>query len=142
MWSKFDTSYVSLPLRINSAAIKNKSSNSQVNKLLVSSDQKKLAPDGKKLWDALLKLRSEIVKHSGTYSIRDDFYSINPYDINVFKDEKDLEKKIELMFAKSKINRDDEERSLIELYRLLTKPQFVDFEGESIHWINYTFKCT
>ena len=87
---------------------------------IIGEDIKNPTGSGVKLWKDLIEFRKDIVSLTGTYEWAGKKFEITPSDINAYKDNKDLTKKVEDMIAKSKCDQKEDAEVLAELYIGLT----------------------
>ena len=105
---------------------------------------------GMKLWKMLNDYRGFVIEEIGTYHDKIDSLSgegigspkwiVKSQRINQFKDNQDLEKKVNAMLDKTNTNREDR-GVLKQLYMELTKQErFEDVNDvKNVHWIGKTF---
>ena len=113
-----------------------------------ATDIKKPTGRGMDLWKSLLSYRKELTeKIASTQVITGDNdkpkfdtkYSFKAPEINEFKDQADLNKKILAAVEKSNVHPDDKD-VIIELYRSLTKEEYSEVHHEpGVHWMGKTF---
>ncbi|AEA44279.1 GldM family protein [Fluviicola taffensis] len=128
------------PIRMNLMAVQAKDQYDIPMHILVGDDIKNPTGKGKMIWEHYNNFRSKLIHAVGTYKEGKNSYSVNPKEINSFKDNKDLKRQVAQMLRSSHVNMRDDEEILSSIYMNLTKQERVtqnDIEG--VHWIGQTF---
>ncbi len=133
----------SIPTRLNCMAIQKKDKYDEPMQVLGINESLK-TPKGKglELWKKFNDYRSKIVELTGTYSWGGKEFSFKPEQINSFKDNGDLLKKVEAMVAKNEksANLKDDRQVIIDLYMGLTKNEKNEVHDQKdVHWVGMTF---
>ena len=137
-WSKSNSNSKQMLNRLNLRAVKDKS-NSEIATTYFTSSAEKPSTKGIELWKAFNSYRHHLVSIAGNSSVNDRTFTINPTEINEFKNVDDLVEKVTVMLKASNANLTEDERVLLSIYITLTKPEFIDLEGDKLHFINGTF---
>ena len=141
MWAKYDAKKdLTLPARMHLMAVQAKDQYDVPMHEIIGEDIKNPTGEGVKLWKDLIQFRKDIVSLTGTYEWAGKKFEITPSEINDYKDNKDLTKKVEDMIAKSKCDQKEDAEVLAELYIGLTKLEKNEVHGmKGVHWIGMTF---
>lgn len=140
LWRAYDEKLSpTSPARMNLWAIKDKSNARVAPSLFINSDGVNPSEKGKELWDKLNEFRVNLVKIAGSYSLSKTEYSIQPVNINSFRDNQQLINQVEKMIDGSNANLREDRQVLIDLYTSLTSSQWYEIEGKKTHWISVTF---
>jgi gliding motility-associated protein GldM len=136
IWKAYDKKNPCVPIRMNLMAVQAKDQYDVPMHEIIGEDIKNPNKSGKKLWDDLIKFRSDLVSTVGTY----DKFSIKPKAINDYKSNAELVTKVKKEIESSKADLKEDAQVLQDIYINLTKPERVkvhDMEG--VHWIGFTF---
>lgn len=140
VWNKFDTRKPLQPIRLNLMAIQAKDQYDIPMHEIIGEELTNITGSGKTLWKHFNEYRNSICHLVGTYSIGEKKYQFNPVNINKFKDNNDLNKQVDQLLSKNKINVNEDKEVLKQLYTELTKNERYNTEEEkNIHWIGKTF---
>ena len=140
VWVPYSKANPLLPTRLNLMAVQAKDQYDVPMHIIVGEEIKNPKGDGLKLWNSYNDFRNTVCKLVGTYKIGTKGYTLNPTNINKFKDNDDLAKQVDIMFAKNKVNINDDGEVIKNIYMELTKPERVDMDEEKgVHWIGKTF---
>jgi len=141
MWAKYDAKKDQvLPARMHLMAVQAKDQYDVPMHEIIGEDIKNPNGEGVKLWKDLINYRKQIVSLTGSYEWAGKKFEITPSEINDYKDNKDLTKKVEDMIAKSKCDHKEDAEVLAELYIGLTKLEKNEVHGmKGVHWIGMTF---
>jgi hypothetical protein len=140
VWRKYNPEKGCLPSNLNLFALKQPETSHFVNIELLGDSDLKLSRKGQKLWNALNAYRRSILKHTGSYNWGKSEFNIQVKAINQFADRDDLVRQVSSMVDASKANLKEDRQVLIDLYIMLTKPEFVEKNGNKMHWMNSMFK--
>ncbi len=140
IWRPYNAENTSLPSKLNLAALDADQLSLSVEHLLVSNDPATLTDNGKKLWDGLQNLRMKLVNTTAHYPFSPNKKPLKFSAINQFDNPEGLRKKVRVMIEKSGANIRDDGELLIDLYCMLTKPEYVQDAGQKTHWINQQFE--
>lgn len=159
LWKKYEKSDPLRPSRMNLMAVQAKDQydvpmheiigeGGDITAAAIDKDEKSL---GNQLWKKYNGYRNFLVQTVGTNHGKNidsitgkgmgaPMFSINPKDINNFKNNQDLEKQVDAMLKGQKINPKDI-GVLKQLYMELTKQKIYDEVNEvkDVHWIGKTF---
>jgi hypothetical protein len=128
------------PIRMNLMAVQAKDQYDIPMHILVGDDIKNPTGKGKQIWDNYINFRSKLIRAVGTYKEGKNAYSINPKEINRFKNNADLKKQVVQMLQSSHVNLRDDEEILSSIYMNLTKQErSTQNDIEGVHWIGQTF---
>lgn len=140
LWKRYDDKNPLLPTRLNLMAIQSKDQYDIPMHEIIGEELTKITGSGKNLWQHLNEYRNSICQLLGTYKMGDKNFEFKPININQFKDNNDLNNKVEELLKKNKINTNEDKEVLKQLYIELTKNERFDTEEEkNIHWIGKTF---
>ncbi len=137
-WSKSNSNSKQMLNRLNLRAVKDKS-NSEIATTYFTSSVEKPSTKGIELWKAFNSYRHQLVSIVGTSIVRDRNFTINPSEINEFKNVDDLVEKVTEMLKASNANLMEDESILLQIYLSLTKQEFKNREGKKVHFIDATF---
>lgn len=141
VWKVYDEELLSVrPTRLNLWAVKNKSDAKIATSYFVNSDGVTPSEMGLELWNKLNEYRSNLVKTVGSYSFGGGEYTIDPIDVNSYRDNKQLADLVYKMIDGSNANLKEDRQVLIDLYMSLTMNEWYNMEGKKTHWISLTFK--
>lgn len=130
-----------IPARLNLMAVNGKDQYDVPMHEIIGEDLKNPTGSGLKLWNNYNKFRLDITGLMSTWEFGGQKFGFKPKAINKFKDNADLTKQIDAMFAKAgaSVNKDDKE-AIAQVYAELTKNERVDSGEETgLHWIGKTF---
>ena len=130
-----------IPARLNLMAVNGKDQYDVPMHEIIGEDLKTPTGSGLKLWNNYNKFRLDITGLMSTWEFGGQKFGFKPKAINKFKDNADLTKQIDAMFAKAgaSVNKDDKE-AIAQVYAELTKNERVDSGEETgLHWIGKTF---
>ena len=97
--------------------------------------------EGIKLWDAINKFRIDVVSAVANYSIiKDQDFSLEIQSINSYKSLEELDSLIAEMIENSNANLKEDKATLFDLYKHCTKPEMIDIDNDSRHWITASFE--
>lgn len=140
LWKKQDGSK---PTRMNLAAAQGQDKFDDPMRIMGVSENIKIPQgNGAELWKRLNDYRKKIIGYTGTYKWGEgSSFTVNVTDINDFKDNKDLTKKVTSMIDKNtKANLKEDKQALIDLYIMLTKKEKNTMhDQEGVHWVGMTF---
>lgn len=141
LWSKYNSSKDKvLPARMHLMAVQAKDQYDVPMHEIIGDDITNPSGEGIKIWKDLLKFRKSIVELTGAYEWNGKKYSVKTSEINKYKDNKELTKRVSEMLIASKTNHTDDDAVLSELYILLTKLEKNEVHGtKDVHWIGSTF---
>jgi gliding motility-associated protein GldM len=145
MWVKYDEKGDPLrPARMNLMAVSAKDQYDVPMHSIIGEDVKNPTGSGKDLWEKLNKYRANVCSMLATYDIGEGAqkksYSYKPKAINTFKDQADLTAQVRKMMKGAKINENEDQEVLEQLYMELTKQEKSEVHGISdVHWIGKTF---
>lgn len=107
----------------------------------INEDLKNPKGKGAELWKRYNDYRAKIVELTGTYKLGENSFVVKTTPINEFKDNKDLQKKVEKMIDGNKqANLKEDRQALIDLYAMMSKPERVDIKDvKGLHWVGATF---
>jgi len=107
---------------------------------IIGKDIKNPSGSGKELWRAYNDFRVKITGLLATYKAGDKSFNLSAPHINDYEDNADLLKQVRAMLAKQKINKQEDQEVLEQLYMELTKQEFSEVHGTpGVHWIGKTF---
>lgn len=139
IWRKYNPELGCLPSSMNLLAVKRPRTSDFVNSDLVGDSYVKLSAKGQKLWNSLIEFRRCVVRNTGSYNWGKSEFNIDVKAINQFSDRENLLSKVSAMVDASKANLEEDRQVLIDLYMMLTKPEFKEKNGNKIHWVNSMF---
>lgn len=107
----------------------------------INEDLKNPKGKGAELWKRYNDYRAKIVELTGTYKLGENSFVVKTTPINEFKDNNDLQKKVEKMIDGNKqANLKEDRQALIDLYAMMSKPERVDIKDvKGLHWVGATF---
>ncbi|XOV67184.1 MAG: hypothetical protein ACFHU9_16310 [Fluviicola sp.] len=144
LWKKYDGSSENTmcqPIRMNLMAVNAKDQYDVPMHEIIGEDIKNPSKNkhGMKLWNALIDYRREIMNLAGTYEWAGKKFNVDVKDINTYKDNADLNDKIQSMVEAESVNPDDRE-ALSQIYNRLTKQEKNKVHDQkNVHWIGMTF---
>jgi hypothetical protein len=152
VWKKYDKKDPLRPSRLNLVAIMAKDNYDIPMWEIIGEEINNPAPEktGMKLWNMLNNYRSFVVEEVGTFhssidsttekGVGEPNFSVKSKPINNFKDNMDLDKKVEAMLKDSNVSPEDL-NILKQIYMELTKQERFDDVNEvkNVHWIGKTF---
>lgn len=142
LWQKYDPKVDKvLPIRMNLMAVQAKDQYDVPMHEIIGEDIKKpsAGKHGMKLWKGLNDYRREIMNLAGSYEWGGKNFKVDVKDINEYKDNADLTKKVEQMVNAESVNPDDRE-ALSQIYTRLTKLEKNKVHDQTgVHWIGMTF---
>lgn len=130
------------PMRLNLDAVSAQDKYDEPMLVLgINEDLKNPKGKGAELWKRYNDYRAKIVELTGTYKLGENSFVVKTTPINEFKDNKDLQKKVEKMIDGNKqANLKEDRQALIDLYAMMTKPERVDIKDvKGLHWVGATF---
>ncbi|MBC9810944.1 hypothetical protein H9Y05_00505 [Crocinitomicaceae bacterium CZZ-1] len=130
------------PMRLNLDAVSAQDKYDEPMLVLgINEDLKNPKGKGAELWKRYNDYRAKIVELTGTYKLGENSFVVKTTPINEFKDNKDLQKKVEKMIDGNKqANLKEDRPALIDLYAMMTKPERVDIKDvKGLHWVGATF---
>lgn len=131
------------PIRMNLSAVQGMDKYDEPMHVMgIAEDIKNPKGKGIELWNKLIDFRKKIVSLTASYKMPNSEKSFDfaPKAINEFKDNADLQKKVESMIDGSKANLKEDRQVLIDLYIMLTKLEKNDVHDQTgVHWIGMTF---
>jgi len=139
IWRKYNPELGCFPSNLNLLAVKRPNTSDFVNLELVGDSYEKLSGKGQELWNSLVEYRRSILKHTGSYNWGKSEFNIDAKAINQFSDRENLLSKVSSMVDASNANIKEDRQVLIDLYIMLTKPEFTEKNENKIHWINSMF---
>ncbi|MFK7783540.1 MAG: GldM family protein [Crocinitomicaceae bacterium] len=134
------------PIRMNLEYVAGKDKYDEAMRIMIGQDIKKPTGDGMKLWESINGFRKEITQlvassqlGAGDNPSFDKSYYFKAPEINKFKDQRELNKKIEEAIKASNVHPED--RAMIaEIYSSLSKEEFSTVHDvKDVHWIGKTF---
>jgi hypothetical protein len=152
VWKKYDSKDPLRPSRLNLVAIMAKDQYDVPMHEIIGEEINNPDPNkaGMKLWKMLNDYRGFVIEEIGTYHDKIDSLSgegigspkwvVKSQRINQFKDNQDLEKKVNAMLDNTNTNREDR-GVLKQLYMELTKQERFEEVNDvkNVHWIGKTF---
>jgi hypothetical protein len=152
VWKKYDTKDPLRPSRLNLVAIMAKDQYDVPMHEIIGEEINNPAPNkhGLKLWKMLNNYRSFVVEEVGTFHTSIDSttekgvgapnFTVKTQPINSFRDNMDLDKKVEAMLKASNVSPEDL-NILKQIYMELTKQERFDEVNDvkNVHWIGKTF---
>jgi hypothetical protein len=152
LWKKYDSKDGLRPARLNLMAVQAKDQYDIPMHEIIGEEINNPAPDksGMKLWKKYNDYRAMIVETLGTYhksidsisgkGIGNPTYVVKTKPINAFKDNMDLNKKVDEMLRATQLNKEDI-GVLKQLYMELTKQERFEEVNDvkNVHWIGKTF---
>ncbi|NVK66661.1 MAG: hypothetical protein HWE22_18860 [Flavobacteriales bacterium] len=139
VWKKYNPELGCLPSDLNLLAVERPKASDVVNLELIGESQEKLSSKGHELWRSLNDYRRIIVKHTGTYTWGRKEFKIDVKAINQYTDREDLIRQVASVIDASQVNKKEDRQVLIDLYLMLTKPDFIEKNGAKVHWVNSMF---
>jgi hypothetical protein len=127
------------PSRLNLNAIIDKGNSEIATSYFIGSDNFSPSQKGMELWNSINNYRNSIVALTGSYSWRENKYSVTPININTYSSNQELLKQVSEMISNSNCNKNEDTWVLIDLYIGLTKPEKIKYNDETVHWISSTF---
>jgi gliding motility-associated protein GldM len=130
------------PMRLNLDAVNAQDKYDEPMLVLgINEDLKTPKGKGAELWKRYNDYRSKIVELTGTYKLGENSFVVKTKPINEFKDNKDLQAKVEKMIDGNKqANLKEDRQALIDLYAMMSKPERVDIKDvKGLHWVGATF---
>lgn len=141
MWVKYDGSKGNQcrPTRMHLMAVQAKDQYDIPMHEIIGEDIKNPSGSGMKLWNDLIKYRTDLMNLAGSYTWGGKPFKVDVKSINKYKDNKELTKMVLAMVKDEKVNPDDTE-GLAMIYNRLTKREKNEVhEVEGVHWIGMTF---
>ena len=152
VWKKYDSKDPLRPSRLNLVAIMAKDQYDVPMHEIIGEEINNPAPEktGMKLWNMLNNYRSFVVEEVGTFHTSIDSttekgvgapnFTVKSKPINNFKDNMDLDKKVEAMLKGSNVSPEDL-NILKQIYMELTKQERFEEVNDvkNVHWIGKTF---
>lgn len=141
IWKKYDKKNPLLPARLNLMAVQAKDQYDVPMEVMIGENLKSPKGDGIALWKSFNDYRGKLVDLVGSYKAGDKGnWVFKSTPINTFKDNADLNKKVDAMMAKNKkFNVNDDGQVIKQIYSELTKSEMVEMEEGPAHWIGKTF---
>jgi hypothetical protein len=152
VWKKYSASDKLRPARLNLMAVQAKDQFDVPMHEIIGEEINNPSPEkvGMKLWKRYNDYRAMIVESIGTYhksidsisgkGIGSPTYSVKTKPINEFKDNMDLNKRVDAMLKSTQMNKEDI-GVLKQLYMELTKQERFEEVNDvkNVHWIGKTF---
>lgn len=152
LWKKYDSKDGLRPARLNLMAVQAKDQYDVPMHEIIGEEINNPSPEksGLKLWKKYNDYRAMIVETLGTYhksidsisgkGIGNPTYVVKTKPINAFKDNLDLNKKVDEMLKSTQLNKEDI-GVLKQLYMELTKQERFEEVNDvkNVHWIGKTF---
>jgi hypothetical protein len=152
VWKKYDSKDPLRPSRLNLIALRSKDNYDVPMYEIIGEEINNPDPSkaGMKLWKMLIDYRSFVVEEVGTFHTSIDSttekgvgtpsFSVKAQSINSFRDNMDLDKKVEAMLKASNVSPEDL-NILKQIYMELTKQERFEEVNDvkNVHWIGKTF---
>lgn len=141
VWTRYSKKDPLKPSRLNLLAVAAKDQFDIPMHEIIGEDLTNITGKGKDLWNNYNNYRNKLCDLVGTYSPPNGkVWNLKSYNINDFKDNDDLTKKVDVMLAKNPFNKNDDNEVIKQLYMELSKNEKYDTkELKGVHWIGKTF---
>lgn len=141
--TKYDPKKPLKPTRMNLSHVQSKDNYDVPMHIIIGADIKNPTGKGKELWTNFNKYRNELCETLAKYSTGDDGektnFSFKAPSINEYKDQAELNKKIDKAIEESNVNQDDK-AAIKKIYASLTKEERSEVHDvKGVHWIGKTF---
>lgn len=125
-----------MPIRYDLSQLKNPTNREASNQLFIAPDGNNLSKRGQTLFDDFRAIRRELLK----IALSTEKHSVTIREFNDYSNDVELQKLLEKELASMEIEPQKDKQLIINLYKELSIPNYIDYTGKKQHSFMYSFK--